>query len=276
MSNEIFKVIKESIAKYKYTSLKYTEYEDVESYEILSNNKDLILLYGYDREAAMEEYHWAANKVENLLKEINKDEGKALITFIPDEWVEEMEKSGFKTYALWNEYFNNNIEETIKKVASLDCPLTLEILKEQNSAEISELTMECRGQTRGFSGATESWVKAWLNNQDPSLKACSGKNAAILGLRKDKKLVGVVCIAIYDHNSNKGPILWIREVAVSPKHQGQNIGKYLLKEAFHYGRRQGAKRAFLMADECNEAGIKLYTTFDFITNPEEKQRDMHR
>ncbi|WP_426350690.1 GNAT family N-acetyltransferase [Alloiococcus sp. CFN-8] len=275
MSNEIFKVIKESIHKYKYTSLEYTQYENVESYEVLSNNKDLILLQGYNKEMAMEEYHWAANKVEALLKEISKDEEKAIITFIPDEWVEEMEKHGFKTYALWNDYFNNNIEDTIKKVASLECPLTLEVLKEENASEISELTMECRGQTRGFNGATESWVKAWLKNQDPSLKACNGKNAAILGFRKDKRLVGVVCAAIYDHNSNKGPILWIREIAVSPKHQGQSIGKCLLKEAFHYGRRQGAKRAFLMADECNTAAIKLYTTFDFICNPEEKQRDMH-
>ena len=81
-------------------------------------------------------------------------------------------------------------------------------------------------------------------------------------------------MAIYGHGSEKGSILWVRELAVSPKSQGQGIGRKLLKQALTYGIDHGAKRSFLMADECNFNAKKLYEDIGFIPSLDEVQIDM--
>jgi ribosomal protein S18 acetylase RimI-like enzyme len=88
------------------------------------------------------------------------------------------------------------------------------------------------------------------------------------------KLVAIVCTAVYGYESKKGPVAWIREVAVHPDYQNRGIGRRLILQAFNYGKEHGAVRAFLMADECNEQGIHLYTKLGFTANKENAQIDM--
>lgn len=46
------------------------------------------------------EYHWATNKIEYLIEAL-KDKKDFLITFIPHEWISNLEKVGFATRNAW-------------------------------------------------------------------------------------------------------------------------------------------------------------------------------
>lgn len=268
MKEEVFKNIKEQLKNYKFSSLKYTEYEDVLDYDIICNDKEIILIFGYNKEVKLEEFHWAASSVFSLLQEINKLNKKGLITFIPEEWINEFKSNNFHMYAVWNDYFNHNISK------SFPCEETIEFLKECDCREASEVTLSCRDQSRGFSGQTEEWIKQWIQGVEPSIAATGCKDSAILLHREDGHIAGIVCVATYAHDSEKGAILWVREIAVRPEYHRRGIAKKLLTQALSYGKSHGAKRAFLMADECNDHAINLYNNMGFVANKDEAQNDM--
>jgi ribosomal protein S18 acetylase RimI-like enzyme len=85
-----------------------------------------------------------------------------------------------------------------------------------------------------------------------------------------------VCTATYAHDSQKGPIAWIREVAVRPEYQRMGIGRKLVTQALSYGKENGAVRGFLQADECNIYAIHLYESLGFVSNKHEVQIDMFK
>lgn len=86
MKKDVFNNIKEQLKDYKYSSMKYTEYEEISNYDVICNNEQLILTFGFNVEAGLYEFHWATNSASILLKEVNKSNEKVLITFIPTEW----------------------------------------------------------------------------------------------------------------------------------------------------------------------------------------------
>jgi ribosomal protein S18 acetylase RimI-like enzyme len=59
-----------------------------------------------------------------------------------------------------------------------------------------------------------------------------------------------------------------------PEFQGRGCGKALLQSALAYGLEHGAKRAFLMADDCNTGAIALYRRMGFEPNMSEAQIDL--
>ncbi len=71
-------------------------------------------------------------------------------------------------------------------------------------------------------------------------------------------------MGIYGDESKKGPVLWLREIAVLPQEQGKGIGRKLILQSLGYGKERGAKRAFLMADDCNTNAIGLYKSVGFV------------
>ena len=113
-----------------------------------------------------------------------------------------------------------------------------------------------------------------MHGEDPDASACGSRYSTILACRENERLVGVVCVAIYGDESAKGPVLWIREIAVTPEYQGRGYGKALLQSALSYGAERGAKRAFLMADDCNAGAIALYRKMGFEPNTSEAQIDL--
>lgn len=171
-------------------------------------------------------------------------------------------------YAAWNDYFNNDISKGVEYIE------TIENLKNCDCKEASEVTLSCRGQSRGFSGQTEEWMKQWIEGMESNAVTSGCKDNAVLVHRENNHIVGIICVAIYGHESEKGAILWVREIAVRPEYQRRGIAKKLLSQALFYGKCHGAKRAFLMADECNEHAIKLYESMGFVANKNEAQNDM--
>lgn len=270
MRKNVFNNIKEQLKDFKYCSLEYTEYEDISDYDLICSNEQVILIFGYNMESGLCEFHWATNDVSILLKELNNSNEKALITFIPAEWIEEFKKNNFDIYAIFNDYFNNDISKDLKSVESI------EFLKECDCKEASEVTLSCRDQSRGFSGQTKEWFNQWIKGVEPNAVKSGGKNSAVLIHRVDEHIVGIICVTIYGHDKDNGPVLWVREVAVHPEYQRRGIAKKLLSQALFYGKSHGAKRGFLMADECNEHAIKLYESVGFIANENNAENDMIR
>lgn len=254
MIEQQFHEIKDILQQFCFTSLKCTDYEEIADYEILINDNKVIIIYGYNPESKRYEYHWACNHKEDLLRQLQKRNDNEQITFVPENWVESLENIGFDIYAIWNDYFAEDLEEYV------NCEEP-KYIHHGNYKEASEVTLSCRGQSRGFTGQSEEWMKQWIEN----------KGSASPDYTYD---CAVICVDIY--GSGDKTKLWIREIAVKPEFQGKGVGRKLIGQAFAYGLRHGAKKAFLMADECNNNALHLYRSMGFKSNPNESQIDMIR
>lgn len=262
-----FLIMKEDLEKFLYTSMKYTDYSEVEQYEVTLRNEKLILLFGNNEEKGFQEYHWACNEVNNLILSIDPEKKNVMISFVPRDWVLDLIKAGYQVEAIFNDYFNPDISNIVVAEAP-------EFLTEEESEAAAAVTTSCRGQSRGFHGETQEWIRSWIKGEDPSSQDTEAKHPAILVHREEGQIVGVLCTAVYAFQSEKGPISWIREVAVHPDYQKRGIARKLILQALYYGRVNGATRAFLAADECNGHAIHLYEKLGFVGNKDEVQIDM--
>ena len=259
-----FEAIQEGLVKYQFTSLTYTDYEDVCYYEIISNTEQLLLLCGFNDAAKEVEYCWAAKSAEDVISNIEKE--KCLVTFIPKEWTKTFENAGFSIRNIWHDYFKKNLDDVQDEVE------TAIRLKEEECLEASEVTVSCRNQSRGFTGETENFLSEWLSNCE------EGDHNKTIFVEKNElgQIVGLVCTTTYAHDSEKGAVAWIREVCVHPEYQNRGIARKLIMQALSYGKAKGAKRAFLAADEMNDNAIYLYKSIGFEPSLEDGQIDMIR
>ncbi|MEA5038494.1 MAG: GNAT family N-acetyltransferase [Clostridiaceae bacterium] len=263
MNKNIYDDIKQKAADLAYSSLNYTEYEDVSNYEVIVWENDLILLGGFNKEAKCYEYHWAATTATALSNHLNRTDS-FFLTFIPREWVHDLESIGLRVRNAWHDYFMDSLDSVDEHL----CP-DANFLAPSECAQASEITLLCKGQSRGFTGQTTEWFHDWL--EGPS----DIKNRAVLVSRTAKnEITGLVCTGTYAHESTKGPIAWIREAAVLPSWQNQGIARRLIMKALAYQKRNGAKRAFLAVDEENQYAIHLYTSIGFHPSEESSQIDM--
>ena len=72
-------------------------------------------------------------------------------------------------------------------------------------------------------------------------------------------IVGFASAVHYIH-PDKPPELWINEVGVAPSHQGQGIGKAIMKEILKLARGLGCKNAWVLTDRSNGPANRLYTS----------------
>lgn len=266
ITKEKYEIIKSKLELFKYNAMNYIDFEDIMAYTLLCENEELILLHGYSKEHQLDQYYWACNQVDYLIEEVVQAKTKGLLTFVPKEWVEPLKEVGFQIFAVWNEYFIETLQEE-------DEPFEIERVPSHEAENVSAITLACRGQSRGFTGQSTQWVGQWIEGRGPAVSD-STKNSAIFAKKIEDEIVGIICVATYGHESEKGPILWIRELAVHPEYQKKGIARDLIKKAYVYGRALGAKRAFLMADECNEHAIHLYERMGFVCREDESEINM--
>lgn len=187
-----------------------------------------------------------------------------LLTFVPAAWISELETAGLKIRNKWHNYFRA-ILDVIKDIPED----AFDFLSTNEVDKASALTLQCRGQTRGFTGQTAGWIESWLSEND------NVKNPAILVHRlPDGEIAGLLCTGMYGHDSKEGLMVWIREVAVRPDYQGQGIGRKLVTQALQYGKRCGASRAFLAVNEENLGAIHLYESLGFVASEEHDEINM--
>lgn len=260
--------IQSKLDNYTYSSMRYLEYPEVIKYELIMETDEVILLYGFNEKEGLNEYHWAANTPCDIIRAVHGND-HCLITFVPEDWIKELEKAGFIICAAFCDYFMDSLDSILTQDLAL-------FLKEEESKKAAEVTMACRGQSRGFTGETPEWISKWLDN---SIAAGSDSDylhrAALIERNEQGEIVGIVFTALYGYESAKGAVSWIREVAVKPEYQRKGIARKLIAQALTYGKTHGAKRAFLAADECNVHAIHLYESIGFKAG-KDKQINMIR
>lgn len=265
MTKNQFLDVKTKLPKFHFTSLLFTEYEELVDYEILLNKQNVIILYGFNAEDRNYEFHWACNNVQELLEGLVKKNNNEKITFVPKEWIKDLMTAGFEIQAVWNDYFSTDLETYANYVEPV-------FVNESNYIEASEVTRSCAGGSRGFAGQSKEWMKQWINNLEPAVPDYASSCTVLAECRNE--MIGVVCIGIYGEKDKT--TLWIREIAVKPEFRRQGIARKLLGQAFAYGQRHGVKRAFLLVDECNDIALQLYKSMGFAADSEEGQIDMIR
>ena len=90
----------------------------------------------------------------------------------------------------------------------------------------------------------------------------------------DGNIVGVGYFVLYGFDTEKGTVLWVRELAVDPKYQSKGIGRELILQGIAWGKENGAKRSFLACDAENYNAIKLYESLDYSRSVERGQINM--
>ncbi|MBM7613801.1 GNAT family N-acetyltransferase [Alkaliphilus hydrothermalis] len=263
-------LIKEA-KEYKFNSVEYVELEDVKDILLYQKDESYIFLCGEDDSRLF--LYWGASSKDDffngliktiaLIKsELDIENYRAVyIEFIPEDFVAEMKKNNF-------EVVSNYVDYWIKDLATLELQVpedpVIRPAAQEEYRRVSEITISCRNQSRGFSGETIEWVQE--NNEDP--------NSTVLVAEMNNNLVGMGCFKLYAQESKAGTCLWVRELAVDPQYQSKGVGGAILKHGLSWGIQQGAKRSFLAADEENRGAIRLYEKIGFKSNPDSGQINM--
>ena len=99
-----------------------------------------------------------------------------------------------------------------------------------------------------FDGPVETqWTSEFLNDE---------RHHLVVAL-EDGCVVGMASAVHYVH-PDKSPELWVNEVGVAEAYQGQGIGQKLLAALFAHGRKLGCTEAWVLTEETNTAGRRLY------------------
>ncbi len=80
-----------------------------------------------------------------------------------------------------------------------------------------------------------------------------------LAVAVDGDLVIGMASALHYVHPDKPPELWINEVAVTPTHRGQGIGRRLLAALFDRGCSLGCRQAWVLTSPSNAAAHRMYS-----------------
>jgi GNAT superfamily N-acetyltransferase len=88
--------------------------------------------------------------------------------------------------------------------------------------------------------------------------AIADQEAAVLVAEHRAELLGL-CTAYLDMNSVRfGPRCWVEDLAVSPEHRSQGVGKTLLDAAKDWARERGATHLELDSSDVREDAHRFY------------------
>lgn len=268
ISKETFDSLKTRALKICCSSFAYLEYDSVQSYQILSDKYDLILLEGTKKEAGIRDIQWAAAKPNAIIQAAKLGNKETLVTFVPEDWKARFLKSGFSEFGILREYWIRSLMKPYQPKIVCE-PILL-----SEAAEAAAVSQSCRLQSREFYGETKESIITWMTGRDPQAKAGGARHETVLACRSGNKIVGIVSTAVYGFDNNSGPIVWLREVAVLPECQGEGYGRALAESALQFGIDHGASSAFLLADDCNTNAIALYRKIGFEPSEDDVQIDL--
>ena len=267
------KEIFEKAQGFKYNSVTYKDFEDIGevnkenifeinnvAFIIEENNKGIQIHWGAETKEA---YFDEIKKVIAFIEDKKKHNKRVFTEFIAPEFVSGMEELGFNVVSEWVDFVVKDLQGVEISPSDFEGVRTI---KGNEYEEAGKALRSCEGCSRGFVGESDQWIKEWDEKE----------NSCILVAEINSELVGVCCLSMYGFDSEKGAVLWLREIAVKPEYQGKGIGYALIEKAFQWGIDNGAKRSFLACDAENHNGIKLYEKFGYRRNEERGQIDMAR
>lgn len=254
--------------EYKYNSMEYTDAEDLEGASLIIDTEEYIFVLKELEDK--NRLYWAARSIQDFLKgisvlrdKIGKDNKKRPIymEFIPEEFISELEALGFKMHSEFLDFWKADlkIENTPKQVFYKVRPITS---NEYSAA--SKITKACKDLSRGFRGETEDFVKEWNDTE----------NSIVLAAEDNEEIIGVCFLSLYGFESERGTVLWLREIAVDPKYHSRGIGGALIRAALAWGIENGAKRSFLACDTENYNAMRLYESYGYKKNAGRGQINM--
>lgn len=189
---------------YKYNSLMYVELEDIH----INLNEDLII---EQTEAII-----ICNAVQNEYKILWGECSRMYIEFVEPEFISSLEKIGFSIVSQFVDYWKAPLLEMDNHADNL---VVIRNSRPEDYSKISLLTKSCEGFSRGLHGEDIEFIKEW--NEE--------KHSCVLVAELDGAAVGVSFVNMYGFGTEKGPVLWIRELAVEPKSQNRGIGHFILR-----------------------------------------------
>ena len=209
--------------------------------------------------------HWGAKTKEAFIKGIKKlckthDKKTLYMEFIPPSFVEDLESMGFEIVSEFMDYWLPELE----RYATQRQDLELRPMKDDESQAVAKITTDCKGSSRGFMGEDEAFIAGWAKDE----------HSIVLVAEQDGDLMGMCCLNLYGFDSEKGTVLWLREIAVRPSYQGCGIGRALIQSAINWGMDHGAKRSFLSCDADNVGAIGLYQSFGYRSTSPRGQINM--
>jgi aminoglycoside 6'-N-acetyltransferase I len=83
------------------------------------------------------------------------------------------------------------------------------------------------------------------------------------------RVVGFASGVHYLHPDKPHPEFWINEVGVAPSHQGQGLGKALLRAMLDTARRLGCAEAWVLTERENTPAMRLYQSVGGAEAPAE-------
>ena len=95
-------------------------------------------------------------------------------------------------------------------------------------------------------------TRPWNSPLEDFDRALNGATSTVLGLRNDEEVIGTVMVG---HDGHRG---WVYYLAVVPTHQGQGLGKELMKDAEDWLRGRGVVKVQLIVRHSNEAVAGFY------------------
>ncbi len=255
ITKSLFNEIQDKAKQYKYTSIKYLDYDECNNSDVLLYSLNIILLL--DKSKLPAKVYFATDTFEMVLDYLNQFDSEIQINFVPHEFKEKLEDIGFCSWAEYIDFFNYSLVDTIIEHRSFN---DIMFLHQNECALASVLSKRCANQSRGFIGETEEWFSDWASKND------------VIIVRQNDEIAGFCCVSIY----NNGTTLWLREIAVDPNYQGAGLGKKLMEQAICYGINKGAIKGFLAADVLNDTAIKLYNKYGFNTKDTFGELQMRR
>lgn len=265
--------ILEKAQSYKYSSMKYLDLEDLHmnpDEDLMIEQSDAMIICKKTRN----DYKilWAAETYDAFLNVIGELEshfnhllingpGRIYIDFVRPEFIPPLERIGFRIESQFVDFWHDDISKM--KLIEDNLVFIRHTVPEDYEA-VSLITKACKGLSRGFHGEEVEFVREW--NEDE--KSC------VLLAALEGTTVGVCFVNVYGHESEKGPVLWIRELAVDPKFQNRGIGHRLIEHGLQWGLCNGAKRSFLAVDKQNSKAIHLYHQLGYKCTDEIGQINM--
>jgi len=235
--------------QFKHSSMVYTQEEDLYESKILVNNDSILILGTMDNNTL--KLDWATDNprllyetIITLENDIHPNTKHISIEFIPEEIIDFFEQSYYTIKSEWMDYWKPSLE----KSSIIPNHLVIRPIEEDEYSIGSTITKSCRGLSRGYNGEEVEWFKEWKKNEF----------FEIFVIEDYKQIVGVCAVNLYGFDSEKGTVLWLREVAVHPDFHSKKFGLNLIQHAFDWGIKHGAKRSFLACDRDNTKAIRLY------------------
>lgn len=258
------------IAKqYMYNSLEHIDDNDLAGASVFAQTEDSLLVY--KETSGVLNVYWAAQEKDQLITKLRDFIGflptpvdgarKVHIAFIPKNFVADLEKLGFQIECEWMDFW---IADLASRRIEKENRYIIRPLAENECSRAGEITRMCSGSSRGFRGESDQWVMEWK----------AADNSEVFAAIEDNRILGVCFVNLYGFDSEKGTVLWLREVAVDPSYQRKGIGRALMNHALQWGIENGARRSFLACDSDNRNAIALYESLGYRCNPDQSEINM--